>query len=161
MKKILFLLPVMLLAFAGCSSVSDKQGKKAPEVPELAPLTSETQLKTSQEIAGKFAAALAASLKQKSFIPWSQAMPPGRKITEKMFLNMFSDFKLKYGDFVSLTEFGELDQGVVRDYLWKMRFMKPAAPPAKGVPHEILFWVRIYQENGKAPAIGGFGFKSF
>ena len=161
MKKYLLGLMAVALAAAGCSSIKDKPQENSPAKPELTPLISSNQLKSSKETASQFAMALAASLKEKSFIPWSRVMPPGRKITEKMFLHMFSDFKIKYGDFVSLTELGELDQGILRDYLWKMRFVKNAAPPAKGVPHEIIFWVRIYQENGKAPAIGGFGFKSF
>jgi hypothetical protein len=64
-----------------------------------------------------------------------------------------------FGTFTGGTCLGEVTSGDLRTYLWKLTF--EAKDKNKKTVREIIYFVRVFCEEGKAPAVSGFGVKRF
>ena len=153
MKKTAFLpfLAAMLL-LVSCAGV-DPSGQAAVK---LQPFSPESELR-SREISQSFAAGFVAAVKNGDFKLWQQVMPPhiAAKITPEVFRQMCRELDSTLGKLESGTLFGTLQNGNLRDNLWKLHFVKD------GRSREVLYLVRVYCSENNEPEISGFGIRRF
>ena len=160
--KILFSL-IGASLICSCSTVSRK--KNQPESPVLERF-SEKSSGEAFACAAEFAAGFEKSLLSGDFASFKQVLPVsanGNKmqLDAVRFGRMRSSLLQIYGVPQKMEYVAMLDQGKLRDYLWKIKFMRPAEAPALPESREILFSIRVYQESGQTPAVAGFVFKRF
>ena len=152
-----------VVLFCSCSSV-DGQGNRA-EAPVLEKF-SEKGAAEAFACASGFVAGFEKSLLDGDFSSFKQVLPaPGKgnvpQLDARSFGRMRSSLLQIYGVPQKMEYLAVLDQGKLRDYLWKIKFLRPAKAPELPESREILFSVRIYQEVGRPPAVAGFAFKRF
>ena len=113
--------------------------------------------------ARNFAAAFEKSVRQNDFRFLQAALPRAsrNKFTAEAFAKLHAEMLAVYGDFQKMEYVTWLDQGKLRDYLWKMSFLKPDKSGKKSSPREILFCVRVFCEKDKEPDAAGFFFRKF
>ena len=101
------------------------------------------------------------SLRTGEFSHWQRQLPPhsAAKIGEKEFLAMRQELQTFFGELENASYFVDLTTGDLRNYLWKLSFKKEIN--GKETVNEVIFFVRIFCEEGKSPAISGFGVKKF
>ena len=149
----------VLLALAFSLSMYAADEKAAVSVPDqVFPAALEAPAK---QLAQRLALGLAESLKSGEFLAFDAVQPEAakRKFTAETFGKMQTALEQRYGKLVNAEFFGQLDQGKVRDFLWKYSFEKTADKDKK-IRHEILMLVRTGSVNGEA-VIAGFRFYFF
>ena len=161
MKKFLLLsisATAVMLLDSGCSSAPEK-----PAPPVLGAFSAENE-KTAMTVAQNFASAFEKALVSGDFNHLKPVFPPGTKqqMSEGYFQKMRRTMLNFYGTPQKLAYITFLNQGKLRDYLWKISFLKPGkeknSPPES---REIILSVRIFCEAGKSPAVAGFFFQRF
>lgn len=155
MKKLPFLLlPVLPVLLASCAGKS--AAPAAVAAVKLQPFSPENETE-SLKISTVFADGFAAAVKAGDFKFWQQVLPEhiAAKISLEIFQKMCRELETGFGKLESAVFFGTLQNGNLRDNLWKLRFVKD------GKVREVLYLVRVYcRENGK-PEISGFGIRRF
>ncbi len=151
----------VLIALCGCRSA--KAEKK-----EIYPVISSPDRKSVDDLrqrAEVFAQAMAESFRTGDFSPWRAALekegPPGRPliVDEKKFRQMYSRLKKDWGTLKSCTYLGDLDQTLLRDFLWKCTFeFRNSSGELCHI--EELFVIRCAVYRGKAKFMN-FGFRYF
>lgn len=162
MKFVLYIIAAaVLVTVCGCRSA---EAEKKEIYPVIAPLDrkSADELRQRAEV---FAQAMAKSFRTGDFSFWRAALekegPPGRPLVvdEKKFQLMYSRLKKDWGTLVSCTYLGELDQTLLRDFLWKCTF-EFRKSTGELCHIEELFVVRCTVLRGKA-MFTNFGFRFF
>ena len=151
----------VLIALCGCRSAE-------AEKKEIYPVVSPLDRKTADELrkrAEAFTRAMAESFRTGDFGFWRAALEkegaPGRPliVDEKKFKQMYSRLKKDWGTLKSCTYLGELDQTLMRDFLWKCTF-EFRNGSGELCRMEELFVVRCTVLRGKA-MFTAFGFRFF
>lgn len=111
--------------------------------------------------AAVFAEAFIQALKNNDFAIWQKHLPaspsPEKQITGERFTAMRRELLDHFGTFVSGRYLGDITDGNLRTYLWKLTFSEKKQD--KNVIHEIIYFVRVFCEEGKPPTISRFGVK--
>ena len=151
----------ILVTTVGCRSAE-------AEKKEVYPVISRPEGKNADALrkrAELFTAAMARSFRTGDFSSWRAALekesPPGRPLVvdEKKFKQMCSRLKKDWGTLKSCTYLGELDQTLLRDFLWKCTFeFRNSSGELCHI--EELFVVRCTVLRGKA-MFTNFGFRFF
>ena len=153
----------VLAGSSGCASAAKDSSPKQPKPPAPAAF-SEKDGAAARDAAGVFVGAFADALKAGE---WDRLPPELRpKVSEAMFRRMCDSFGKRRGTLVGTGFVTVLDQGIVRDYLWKFTFEKPLPAPAGSAPdaapatqkNEVIYLVRMGILEGK-PTIVGCGFQ--
>jgi len=145
----------ILAVSSGCASAAKDAARKQPKAPVPAAFT-EKDGEAARAAAGVFVGAFADALRAGEWNRLPAELRP--KVSEAMFRRMCDSFGKRRGVLVGTGFVTVLDQGIVRDYLWKFTFEKPAAPPAAPQKNEVIYLVRMGILEGK-PAIVGCGFQ--
>ena len=158
MKKIL--LPGIALGLiCGCASTKTPPKEKAPVLENFDKENEQRAL----AVASAFASGFEKSLISGEFSHFAQVFPATSqsKMSQEHFQKLRAAMMKIYGKPEKLQYVTFLNQGKLRDYLWKITFTSPGqnAAAAPGV-REILLSVRVYCENGNA-AVSGFFFQRF
>ena len=155
-----FLLPMVLtVLLTACA------GKNSPETPQL----QLGDFSENDENSGKKAAEIFADSFGKSLVsgdfkhlePHLPPIPGGKKFTAPDFAQMRNAMITLYGTPRKLVYVTTLNQGKLRDMLWKITFEQQSRDGKPGECREILLCVRIFKEDGKAPEVAGFFIKRF
>ncbi|MBR7107292.1 MAG: hypothetical protein IKC89_02630 [Lentisphaeria bacterium] len=158
MKNILLLGSALLLV-CGCVSSKTPPKEKAPVLENFNKENEQRAL----AVASAFASGFEKSLISGEFSHFAQVFPANSKskMSEEHFKKLREAMMKLYGKPEKLHYITFLNQGKLRDYLWKITFTSPGknGAAAPGV-REILLSVRIYCENGNA-AVSGFFFQRF
>ena len=152
---ILFCAALIMLFSAGCIS----HEKSTPEI-KLRDFSGNDD-PAAMEIAGNFAGGFAKSLETGDFSFWQKQFAPGNTsgITPAKFAAMRRELTGIFGEFRGSRFMGILITGNQRNYLWKLTFDRDTSAGKR--VYEMVFSVRIFCEEGKAPAVSGFGVKRF
>lgn len=135
---------------SGCKSMSDK------------PVENVSNSENAKETAEKYFNGFIAAIKENNFQKLYDVLDDAarKRVNKTEFDTLRSDLYANMGD-VTTSEFVcELDQTVVRDYLWKVTFcMKSTTPEKKDtvVIKEMIYMVRVGQLDGKN-MVAGAGF---
>ena len=150
-----------VLLFCGCTA---PKAEKAAEEPAIVlGEFSQTSAAEALTVASNFTAGFEKSLLTADFAPFAAVLPANSKVqfTAESFNKMRTGLISLYGNPQKLEYLTFLDQGKIRDYLWRIKFSKPDKDGKSFSSREILFCVRVYCENGKKPDIAGFFFQRF
>ena len=146
----------MLLA-AGCAT--DEEKKQEEKIPKLTPdatipVEREHEARTATE---KMALGMAEALKSGDFEKFSSTQQKGgRMMPPEVFFKLRKSMLQRFGKPVGAEYLGTLDQGPVKDYMWKFIFEPRKGSAAPG-HHEIVYWVRAGFAGGK-PVVYGYRF---
>lgn len=162
MKRLFAGLFISLL-FCGCSSLGTGKEKKssAPEFDRL----DETAAAVLRSRTADFMNAMSKSFSTGDFEAWRKAVeketPPGSPpiVDEKRFKSIHRYLRQGWGNLVKCTPVGELDQSVLRDFLWKCTFEQPDGSGGT-VRTEELFVIRCTVQKGQT-VFANFGFRFF
>lgn len=163
MKKHLLLTALMMLILLpSCFHTREEPASLTPEAKPvvLRDFKPEDQV-SALSIASGFAESFVKAVETGEFIHWKNRMSPetAKKIDEKKFAKMREELQQIFGDFQQASFMGELISGNLRSYLWKMRFTREKEGNTE--VNETIYFVRVFCEEGKTPAISGFGVKVF
>ena len=158
MKQFICLVAV-IGSLVGCSSFREVR----PEVKlrEFAPEDS----KAASKIAADFAGGFIRALETGEFSFWQKQLPSdsAAKITPAKFAAMRRELQAVFGEFHHAEALGKIISGNLHNYLWKLSFVRSSSGrkvEGKEV-YEVVYFVRIFCEEGKEPAVSGFGVKRF
>ena len=166
MKKNILLISLLLMAVLPSCFHSGVESPVTPEAPAEAPpvvlrnFEEEDQL-SALALATGFAESFIKSVESGEYSFWEKKMTPetAKKVNGEKFLKMREELQKIFGDFKEASFMGELISGNLRSYLWKLRFTREK--DGKPEISETVYFVRVFCEEGKAPAISGFGVKVF
>ena len=163
MKKfaICLLLFAVLAVLTGCSGKD--ASKEKPQSVQLEEFSSQDEA-AALNLAGNFAGAFEKSLISGDFKHLEPMLPTpasGRKFSATDFSGMRNAMIQFYGTPRKIGYAATLQQGKLRDVLWKITFERQKTPGVPGEFFEILLCVRIFREPGKSPEIAGFFIKRF
>ena len=148
----------LVTAFAGgCASGNDAKKEEAPKVvPDLnIPADREPEAKAAAE---KMANGMAEALKSGDFEKFRVTQQKGvRMMPPELFFKVRKSMMQNFGTLTGSEYVGSLDQGRVKDYMWKFMFEAPRKDSTVPRHHEIIYWVRAGFANG-APVIYGYRF---
>ena len=164
MKTLLFAFQITsVLLLCSCVSKKDNGNKPSEVTPVVLGEFSAKHDEAAFAAAGNFAAAFEKSIRQNDFQFLQAALPPASRsrYTAEAFAKLRAEMLAVYGNFQKMEYVTWLDQGKLRDYLWKMSFLKPDRSGKKSSPREILFCVRVFCEKDKQPDAAGFFFRKF
>ena len=149
---------VFAVLLAGCAG-KNVEAEKTPQVQlgEFSSADENTALGVARVFAGAFEKSLVSG-EFKHLVPY---LPGTAKFTAADFNRMRGTLLQLYGTPQKLTYAASLNQGKLRDMLWKVTFVRQNTPGVPGEIREILLCVRIFREPGKQPAIAGFFLKRF
>lgn len=144
---------VLLSAVAGCASTAvEKKPDEAAKVQHFTPASTSA----ARETAERFVKAFAEAMMTNDYLKLSEDVR--QKITASRFEQMISVITARRGKLTGYSFVTELDQTVVRDYLWKFSFLKdPAEAGGKAIRTEVIYLVRTGMIKG-VPMVVGFGF---
>ena len=149
----IFMAVAVLMTGAFCFGAEPAPAEKAGLAPAAGKFA-----ERERAVADKFIGALAESLKSGDFAAFKAVQrPDGKAFPEERFKKMHSAFGKQFGKLVAAERLGVLDQGRVRDHLWKFTFERESGEKLR---REIVCWVRVGIENGE-PMIAGFSFNFF
>ena len=151
------LLTAMLTALSGCAGKNSAE--KNPPPIQLDKFSADDET-SALETARKFAEAFEKALISGDF-KYLESTVAGKKFSASNFAGMRNAMIKFYGTPRKLTYATTLQQGKLRDILWKITFERQKAPEANSEYHEILLCVRIFRESGKTPEVAGFFIKRF
>lgn len=160
MKKFCIVLAAALAAAAagGCATGGDAKKEDAPPkiVPDPGiPAGRENEAKAAAE---RMAVGMAEALKSGDFEKFRVTQQKGgRMMPPEVFHRLRKSMTRNFGNLTGIEYFGMLDQGRVRDHLWKFVFESPEGA-AKPRHHEIVYWVRVGFAGG-APVVYGYRFE--
>ena len=154
MKKFIMLSAAVFLTVI---STSCALFEKTPEI-KLREF-SQQDLDAAKVTAGTFAESFILALKTDDFAVWQKHIPQqsAHRITSRNFKDMRQELLDTFGTFTSGSYFGEVTNGDLRTYLWKLTFT--GEKNGKKAVHEVIYFVRVFCAEGKAPAISRFGVK--
>ena len=161
MKNFVALTTAVLLTFSGSSCAALKEKNPSDKEPvKLRDFSSEDET-AAFNTAEKFVLAFAEALKKNDFSLWQQVIPPDStaKIGKKQFDAMRLELGKEFGTFSGTSYLGKLVSGHLRSFMWKFSFIRQKN--GKSSIREIVYFVRIFCEEGKTPAISGFGVRVF
>jgi len=141
----------------GCASGGDAKNEEAPKVvPDIKiPAEREPEAKAAAE---KMANGMAEALKTGDFEKFRVTQQPGaRMMPPELFAKVRKSMTHNFGKLTGSEYIGSLDQGRVRDYMWKFIFEAPRKDSPVPRHHEIIYWVRVGFANG-APVVYGYRF---
>ena len=143
-------LPLLL---TGCVSAADTEGKKnTPAAECFSEQNVGEAVRTAEDFVNAFAAAFGSN--DYSKLPEDAR----RKISAEVFKKMVSRITERRGKLIGHRFVTELDQSIVRDYLWKFSFEKVLPDAGKRhIRSEVIYLVRMAVVDG-VPTIVGFGF---
>lgn len=149
---------VFAVLLAGCAG-KNVEAEKAPQVQlgEFSSADENTALGVARIFAGAFEKSLVSG-EFKHLVPY---LPGAAKFTAADFNRMRGALHQLYGTPQKLTYATSLNQGKLRDMLWKITFVRQSTSGGTEEVREILLCVRIFREPGKQPAIAGFSLKRF
>ena len=148
---------LMTALAGGCASGADAKKEEQPKVlPDPAiPTGREPEAKAAAE---KMANGMAEALKSGDFEKFRVTQQAGsRMMPPELFAKVRKSMTRNFGKLTGSEYIGFLDQGRVRDYMWKFAFEAPRKDSAAPRHHEIIYWVRVGFANG-APVIYGYRF---
>ena len=151
-------LSILLTGCAGKNSAAEK----TPQI-QLGEFSVNDE-NSGMKVAGVFADAFGKSLisgEFKHLEPHLPSIPGVRKFTAPDFAQMRDAMMKLYGTPRKLTYIASLNQGKLRDMLWKITFELPGKDGKTGESKEILLCVRVFKEDGKTPEVAGFFVKRF
>lgn len=159
LSRMTLLFVVCMTALAGCVTrpPADAPSLRRPEN------LSGQDMADAKKMADDYMAGFIAGVKANDFALFEQSMPGEAKgkVTAEMFGTMCSELKENLGNLTSAEYLGELDQTLVRDYLWKLTFEKTIEDPEKQpdvLRREVVYMVRVGKVDG-AFHIAGSGFR--
>ena len=154
-------LTAVLFTVAGCRSGNAEKNEGFPEFSDMTP-EAVAQLKHRVEA---FAGGMAQSFRTGNFAYWRAVLekegPPGKPliVDENKFKLMFDRLEKHRGRLTKCTYLGDLDQSLMRDFLWKCTFeFRDNTGKLRRI--EELFVVRCTVLKGKA-VFTNFGFRFF
>ena len=158
---------IYLLLFAALAMLTGCAGKDAskekPQSVQLEEFSSQDEA-AALNLAGNFAGAFEKSLISGDFKHLEPMLPTpasGKKFSATDFSGMRNAMIQLYGTPRKLGYVTTLQQGKLRDMLWKITFERQKTPGVPGEFFEILLCVRIFREPGNPPAVAGFFIKRF
>ena len=157
----LLLSMVLTMLLTGCAW-KNSPAEKTPQI-QLGEF-SENDENSGMKVAGKFADSFGNSLISGDFKHLEPLLPPipgGKKFTAPEFDQMRNAMMTLYGTPRKLVYVTTLNQGKLRDMLWKITFEQQSKDGKTGEIREILLCVRVFKEDGKAPEVAGFFIKRF
>ena len=159
LSRMTLLFVVCMTALAGCVT---KPPADAPSLRRPENLSGQN-MAGAEKLADDYMAGFIAGVKAKDFALFEQAMPDEAKgkVTAEMFDTMCSELRENLGTLSAAEYLGELDQTLVRDYLWKLTFEKTLENPEKQpdvLRREVVYMVRIGKIDGTFH-IAGSGFR--
>lgn len=159
LSRMTLLFAVCMTALAGCVTrpPADAPSLRRPEN------LSGQDMAGARKLADDYMAGFIAGVKANDFTLFEQAMPGEAKgkVTAEMFDTMCSELQENLGSLTAAEYMGELDQTLVRDYLWKLTFEKTLENPDKQVDllrREVVYMVRVGKVDGTFH-IAGSGFR--
>ena len=163
MKKFAIYLPLFaaLAVLTGCAGKDAK--KENPPSVQLDGFSLQDE-SAALNLASNFAGAFEKSLISGDFKHLEPMLPTpvsGKKFSATDFSGMRNAMIQLYGVPRKLGYVTTLQQGKLRDMLWKITFERQKTPGVPGEFFEILLCVRIFREPGKSPEIAGFFIKRF
>ena len=141
----------------GCASGIDAKKEEPPKVvPDLnIPADREPEAKAAAE---RMANGMAEALKTGDFEKFRVTQQEGaRMMPPELFAKVRKSMMRNFGNLIGSGYIGSLDQGRVRDYMWKFVFEAPRKDSPVPRHHEIIYWVRVGFANG-APVVYGYRF---
>ncbi len=158
-KHITILFAAAFAVFAGGCATGDaaKKPEEAPKVvPDLRiPADREPEVKAAAE---KMANGMAEAIRTGDFEKFRVTQQEGvRMMPPELFVKVRKSMMRNFGTLIGSEYIGSLDQGRVKDHMWKFTF--EAARKDSPVPrrHEIIYWVRVGFSQG-APVVYGYRF---
>lgn len=154
---------LLLVLFCGCTAPS--RGTSSPSSLASFAAPDAGQISVLRQKAETFTQAMCRSFRTGDFKYWKEALEkessPGQSliVNEVRFRQMRDRLSKSWGELVKCHYLGELDQSILRDFIWKCTFESKAAD-GKVIRLEELFVVRCTLLNGKT-AFTGFGFRFF
>lgn len=153
-----FLFAVCVLTMTGCASASGS-GDTAVQPENL----TGQELTDAKTMAAEYMAGFVAGVRSEDFSRFEEAIPSEAKgkVTAEMFRAMCRDLKTNLGELTASEYLGELDQTLVRDYLWKLTFEKKSSTPGKEgelLRKQVVYMVRVGKLDGVFH-IAGSGFR--
>ena len=161
MKKLSMIVfaAALTAVFAGGCATSEAE-KKAAAVQSVAPdpcvpAEREAEAKAAAE---KIALGMAEALRTGDFEKFRVTQQEGaRMMPPELFAKVRKSMMRNFGNLTGSEYIGFLDQGRVRDYMWKFVFEAPRKDSPVPRHHEIIYWVRVGFANG-APVVYGYRF---
>lgn len=161
---ILATVALILATLSGCCFVKAEKNKP---VPELSGYQSLDPMRTAmlRSRAETFTNAMVRSFRTGDFQYWRKALEqesaPGKPliVNESKFRQMSDRLKADWGALTACSYLGELDQSIMRDFLWKCTF-ESTDNEGRTIRLEELFVVRCTLLRGKA-VFTNFGFRFF
>ena len=147
-----------VLLGGGCASNGEakKPEDKPPKLTPDASIPAEREHE-ARAAAEKMALGMAEALKTGDFEKFSSTQQKGgRRMPPEVFFKLRKSMLQRFGKPIRAEYLGVLDQGPVRDYMWKFIFESKKTSGAPG-RHEIVCWVRVGFAGGK-PVVAGFSF---
>ena len=141
----------------GCASGSDAKKEEPPKVvPDLnIPADREPEAKAAAE---RMANGMAEALKTGDFEKFRVTQQEGaRMMPPELFAKVRKSMMRNFGNLIGSGYIGSLDQGRVRDYMWKFVFEAPRKDSPVPRHHEVIYWVRVGFADG-APVVYGYRF---
>ncbi len=153
--KTALLVSVCAAALTGCVSASAENAAVPPKPENL----TGHDMTEAGVLAENYMNGFIGGLKSGDFKPFESAIPQEAKgkVTEEMFNKLCRDLQQNLGTLTSAEYLGELDQTLVRDYLWKLTFEKKQENGTVD-RKEVVYMVRIGRMEGKF-RIAGSGFR--
>lgn len=155
MKKIHRILMIALLPLLLNSCFHTGSRQEEIKLREFSSQDEDLGKKTASVFAESFLLAVA----DNNFAVWQKNVPPhaAAKLDSSKFAAMRTELLTVFGNFEKGSFLGSVASGNLRTYLWKMSFSKEEN--GKKVLNEVVFFVRVFCAEGKAPAISTFGVK--
>ena len=155
----------MAAVVGGCAAGKSVEKQSAPPAAkatenreQIFPEKAETP---ALALAEKFVGGLVESLKSGDFQTFLSAQPAGsRPFKKEDFDKMRDSLSKRYGKLTASEYLGQLDQGRVRDFLWKFTFERDDSAGIPAARRQIVCWVRVGAVNGE-PVLAGFSFCFF
>lgn len=161
---VLTIAAVFLVISSGCRSAEAKKNKPVSELSGFGTLDT-MRAAMLRNRAEAFTNAMVCSFRTGDFQHWRKVLEkesaPGKAliVNESKFRQMHERLKEGWGTLVACSYLGELDQSIMRDFLWKCTF-ESTDNEGKVIRLEELFVVRCTLLRGKA-VFTNFGFRFF
>jgi len=135
---------------SGCKSISDK------------PVETISNTENAKAAAEKYFDGFTAAIKENNFQKLYDVLDEAarKRVNKTEFETLRTDLYTNMGEITTTEYVCDLDQTVVRDYLWKVTFCLKSTTPEKKekvVVKEMIYMVRVGQLDGKS-TVAGAGF---
>ncbi len=142
----------VMLSITGCVAGSQN---RAPTREML----SAEELPEAQALAANYVKAFSEAMQKQQFSILSAVLDTEseKRFTEAEFDKMCENARERYGTLTGITFLGELDQTLVRDYLWRFSFEKVSTSPdhdGELIRKDSVFLVRVGKLDGRYVIVG-------